>query len=190
MPPDSTRFDPMITAVVRHAEGIYTKMGIKRDESEDLTRRKKKDDGGGTNVPTWEDETDVSIQALKGFLEDLLGLSHAGLADENNLPLSPASANTQSSAPDTVASQAARAYRTTGRMVHDENVDTPPPVLTPPDENVVTLDANTSDEDKARLKSFIGELSALERQGITHLTLSRSQNFIDSIETAINQARI
>src|SRR3989338_1336313 len=128
-----TRFDPFIQAVARRAEGIYTKMAIRRDESQDLTRRRK--DEGDTDASSllWEDTTDVSVVALRGFLEDLLGLTHSGPhMNTDLLPLPPVPAD-QPTAPQTAASHAAQAYRNTGRVVHDENVEivAPIPIITP-----------------------------------------------------------
>ncbi len=178
-----TRFDPFIKSVARRAENIYSKMAIRRDESEDIGRRKKGErDAEFSSVP-WEDTTDVSIQALRGFLEDLLGVAHPSDASTTlALPIPPVSQSL--SAPTTAASQAAMAYRTTGRVVHDENVDIPPPVISPPT-HAVELGDDFGDTERDMMRDYINDLNGLEKRGISQLTLRRSLTFLESIRQAI-----
>ena len=190
--PIPTRLDPFIQAVARRAEGIYTKMAITRDESQDLTRRKKDGgDGDKVSIP-WEDTTDVSILALRGFLEDLLGLSHPSLqTGANDLPLLPVNAE-QPTAPQTAASHAAQAYRNTGRVVHDENVEMPAPApIIPPaaSDTTVTLGDDFGEAERELMRGYLQDLVDLERKGVTFLTLRRSLTFLDSIHQAIILAK-
>jgi hypothetical protein len=185
-----TRLDPFIQAVARKAEGIYTKMAIQRDESQDLTRRRKnEDDTDGASIP-WEDTTDVSVLALRGFLEDLLGIVHtAPQFDSDNLPLPPVQAE-QPTAPQTAASHAAQAYRTTGRVVHDENVEMPTPsLMIPPSDTAVTLGDDFGDAERETMRGYLQDLVRLERAGVTFLTLRRSLTFLESIDQAIKSAK-
>lgn len=187
-----TRLDPFIQAVARKAEGIYTKMAIQRDESQDLTKRQKNDHDSEAGSALWEDTTDVSVVALKGFLEDLLGLSHSTpLTDTDILPLPPVPVD-QPTAPQTAASHAAQAYRTTGRVVHDENVEimAPSPIIPPsaPD-NSVRLGDDFGDAERETMRGYLSDLAALERAGVTFLTLRRSLTFLESIDQAIKSVR-
>ena len=187
-----TRLDPFIQAVARKAEGIYTKMAIQRDESQDLTRRRKdQNDTDATPIP-WEDTTEVSVVALRGFLEDLLGLAHSiPQANTDILPLPPVPDN-QPTAPQTAASHAAQAYRTTGRVVHDENVEIvePSPIIPPsaPDTDVVLGD-DFGEEEREVMRGYLSDLVGLERAGVTFLTLRRSLTFLESIDQAIKSAK-
>lgn len=187
-----TRFDPFIQAVARRAEGIYTKMAIRRDESQDLTRRRK--DEGDTDASSllWEDTTDVSVVALRGFLEDLLGLTHSDPhMNTDLLPLPPVPAD-QPTAPQTAASHAAQAYRNTGRVVHDENVEivAPIPIITPSTSATdVRLGDDFGEAERGTMRGYLSDLANLERRGVEFLTLRRSLTFLESIDQAIKSAQ-
>lgn len=183
--PSPTQFDPVIQAVARRAEKIYTKMGIRRDESEDLGRKKKGDTD--TPSPLWDDITEVSLVALRGFLEDLLGIGHP-------VPVSPASAPPTASqnAPQTAAAHAAHAYQVTGKAVHDENIGTfaPPPAApaeSPPP--AFQLGEDFGEAERDTLRGYIRDLTLLESRGIETLPLQRSLTFLDSIHQAITAAK-
>ena len=191
--PIPTRIDPFIQAVARRAEQIYTKMGIQRDESQDLTRRKKGDGEGDYTPVPWEDTTDVTVVALRGFLEDLLGLAHeVPVADSDTLPLPPAPTE-QPVAPLTAASHAAQAYRTMGKVVHDENVEMTIPQAVTPDMHIqsseVTLGDDFGEAERETMRGYLADLKELERQGVQSLTLRRSLTFLESIHLAIEAAR-
>ncbi len=185
---------PVIRAVARKAENIYSKMAIRRDESEDLGRKKKDSGDGEAKALPWEDTTEVSITALRGFLEDLLGVQH-------EIPMPPSTATlpagTDSSSGPSAAARAANAYQTTGRVVHDHNVDyTPPPHQSSPTtmsgdttSGTTGLTANFSEEERARLKSYLLDLENLEQRGISTLTLRRSLTFLESVHLAIEDQK-
>ena len=186
-----TRFDPFIQAVARQAESIYTKMAIRRDESENFGRKKRGEEQAAAKSIPWEDTTDVSILALRGFLEDLLGVGHSGQMEQTTgeLPLRPVDDKEgQRLPPPSAASYAARAYRTTGRVVHDENVTAPPPVITPPSDNL-RLGDDFGDAERDMMRGYINDLTALEQRGMTHLTLRRSLTFLESIHQAIESSK-
>jgi hypothetical protein len=186
------RFDPIIETVTRRAENIYTKMAIRRDESQDLGRRKKDDGQNRSSSLPWEDTTDVSILALRGFLEDLLGLSHQSLQhNTDHLPL-PVTTTEQPLSPQTAASHAAQAYRTMGRVVHDENVDKLNPILPAAPlvtENAVILGDGFGEAERKKMEGYLEDLVDLEQRGIEFLTLRRSLTFLESIEDAINSVK-
>jgi hypothetical protein len=187
----STRFDPLIKAVARQAENVYTKMAIRRDETENFWRKKRGEDEAASRSIPWEDTTDVSILALRGFLEDLLGVPHTdqSILTTGELPLLPVTGNNeQHTPPATGASYAARAYRTTGRVVHDENVTSPPPVISTPS-SALQLGDDFGDAERDMMRGYIDDLTALEKQGISHLTLRRSLTFLESIHQAIENTK-
>jgi hypothetical protein len=182
----STRFDPFIQAVARQAESVYTKMAIRRDESENFGRKKRGENEAAAKSIPWEDTTDVSILALRGFLEDLLGMSHANNFGQSTgeLPFLEGNDAVSQSPQSSAISYAARAYRITGRVVHDENVTAPPPVIatTPSD---LQLGDDFGDSERDMMRGYIADLTEIEKRGITHLTLRRSLTFLESIHQAI-----
>lgn len=191
--------DSVRPAMLRRAEKIYTKMGIRRDESEDLGR-KKKDESTESSV-LWEDMTEVSLVALRSFLEDLLGIDHS-------VPITPPTSSfSPVPPPHSLASHAAHAYETTGKAVHDENVagkrgnilitaDGGPsdgssaPSSSPSSQAGFSLGADFGESERATLRGYIQDLTQLEQQGVETLTLQRSLTFLESIQQAIAAASV
>lgn len=171
-------------------------MGIRRDESEDLTRKKKGDGDAEPHAIPWEDTTEVSIVALRGFLEDLLGVTHHTAAEmEGAVAVAPLAPVEHSVNPQ--AARAANAYQSMGRAVHDRNVEMPhsqpPPALpsSPALESPASetgIESDFSEEDRERLRGYIADMNMLEQKGVTTLTLRRSLAFLDSIHQAIEEA--
>lgn len=187
-----TRFDPFIQAVARKAEGIYAKMAIRRDESQDLTRRKRNQGDADASPIPWEDTTEVSVMALRGFLEDLLGLTHSDpQMNTDLLPLPPVPTD-QPTAPQTAASHAAQAYRNTGRVVHDENVQltNPTPIIpAQTSDTEVRLGDDFGETEREMMRGYLSDLVNLERKGVEFLTLRRSLTFLESIKESINSVK-
>lgn len=184
--------DPLIQAVIRRAEAVYTKMAIRRDESQDLTRRKKNNDRGDISPIPWEDTTDVSVVALRGFLEDLLGLAHSDpliTSHSDLLPL-PSTPSKQPMTPQTPASHAAEAYRSTGKAVHDENVESvaPAPIIPVSTGGTqVHLGDDFGAAEREMMHGYLKDLVILEGRGVVFLTLRRSLTFLESINQAIEK---
>ena len=180
--------------MARRAEKIYTKMGIRRDESEDLGRKKK--DTAPSAYSAWDDTTEVSLLALRGFLEDLLGIGHA-----SSLPLEPPTTmispplSPPSSAPVSLpvpTAYAVHAYQVTGKAVHDENVagfSSPPPAPGESASSAFQLGDDFGEAERETLRGYIRDLTLLESRGIETLTLQRNLTFLDSIRQAIAAAK-
>lgn len=190
--PPPTRFDPFIQAVARRAEEIYSKMGIRRDESQDLPRRKKNQHEQNIPSTIWEDTTDVSVIALQGFLEDLLGLkrsSHQDLVQALSLmrTLEPKNTQPAPSQPVGTALHAANAYRITGLAVHDENVENTHKSSSDIGGGVRLAD-DFGDAERDIMRGYLRDLGELERRGVHSLNLRRSLTFLESIDQAIKSA--
>lgn len=164
----------------------------------------RKKDGSTETSVLWEDMTEVSLVALRSFLEDLLGIDHS-------VPITPPtilSPNVQpppsppASPSHSLASHAAHAYETTGKAVHDENVaekrgnnlittDGSPsdsssgPSLGTPSQAGFSLGVDFGESERATLRGYIQDLTQLEQQGVETLTLQRSLTFLESIRQAI-----
>lgn len=192
-----SRLDPLIKIVARHAENIHAKMDIRRDESTINERNKREnDENAHQNIP-WEDTTEVSTEALRNFLQELLGVSPAAampgpVSQDKPVSFPPHSAVPTPAHYDPSASRAVKAYQTTGKMVHDANVTgeavTPRPEI-PVSSASVSLSADFKDEELQQIRGYIEDLAALEKSGVTVLSLQRNMTFLESISQAIHLAR-
>ena len=170
-------------------------MGLGRDESV-VDDRKKGEDRG--RLEEWEDMTEVSILALLGFLQELIGLSPT-TASISPVFAPPLESSVPAAIPENpVASRAARAYQTTGRMVHDRNVapENPPPPIIPPQQPIPTdssgtgaVTGNFSADEVETIQNYIAALVKLEQKGLESVYLSRSSTFLESIRDAIAAAQ-
>lgn len=201
-----SRLDPIMKAFVRRVENPDVKMGIHRDESEIHEKRKKGEQDAAAKSLLWDDTTEVSIEALRNFL---LGLLYGETPFENAAPDTPPAVLPETITPQPhtapldaavsrAAGHAAKAYQTTGRMVHDKNVETSEknlkfflPQNSPAANtgNSVSLGADFGENERVQLEGFIADLQQLESQGRYVLVLQRSLTFIESIAQAIALAK-
>lgn len=181
------RLDPIFQAVLRRTEKTDTRMDIRRDESETMGGKKRGTSKEQTPIP-WEDTTEVSVVALRNFLEELLGLPEPETSSphpDTGLPPAP------HSPPTAVQNEMARAndaYLKTGRAVHDKNIENPT-VHHVEHSPGVQLAADFSERDLSLLKECLEDLRDLEKSGITLLNLRRTLTFLESIRQAIIDAK-
>lgn len=181
-----SRLEPILRPVVRRAESTDTRMAIRRDESQDLGRRKSRGRNEEIAPIPWEDLASVSTAALRAFLQTLL---HAG---------GPAPAPAEAASrhePTTLGSRATSAYQTMGRAVQDRNVVTESPPGLPdvptdaPHPETAVIGHEFGEDEIRRVTVYIGDLIELERRGVLELTIQRSLTFLDSIGQAIAQGQ-
>ncbi len=186
------RLDPLLPIPhVRSTEATDTRMAIRRDESKDP----KQGSGGQVHEDytgiEWEDTAGVSTAALKTFLQSLLGTAPAASTPNISAEALQAAAATPHHEPTTITARASNAYLTTGRAVHDPNIEAPVPqpaaIVDHPE--TVVLGHDFTEEDRKRIARFMGDLSELERRGVTELSVQRNLTFMDGVEEAIKQAK-
>ncbi|HPQ50048.1 MAG: hypothetical protein KDJ26_06355 [Alphaproteobacteria bacterium] len=187
------RIDPLIQSISRKVEQTDSRMEIRRDESESYGGRKKSGNHEDAQPIPWEDTTIVTTAALSNFLSALLGGAKISLppqdGENSDIP-EEGQAPEHHEPTNTYLSRATSAYQATGRAVHDQNIEEPPPITQDRhgDEAMVTLGSDFGEEELERIKDFIGDLDNLERNGIREISLLRSLNFLDSIEQGIKDA--
>jgi hypothetical protein len=178
----SERLDPVFRTTFRHAEPLDTRLGIRRDEpQEDSGRRRDRDEKRGTTDP-WQDITSVSIPALRAFLSELLGEAPAASAAVE----APPPADMPSRAPDPVAARAAGAYRATARGT----LATPPPSspVTTNDQPHEAGHPALSDAERRAIRLLIADIDRLAARGVDQLTIEKNGSFLDSLAAAARKA--
>ncbi len=181
------RLDPVFHAILRRTEETDARLHIRRDESRGQEKGKKGPESGEYTPLSWEDSATVSVAALKAFLQTLL----QGTLPEEKDTSFPHSFSPEKEK-DSVSYRAARAYQTTGRAVHDPNVEAQLPPLPPAGggaAEAVSLGSDFSEKDLVDVQKFVADLSELERLGVTDLTIQRSQTFLQGVRQAIEAAK-
>lgn len=180
-----SRLDQIFRTSFRQTESADTWMGIRREEPQDQHGRKKKNDED-KDKPAWEDETVVSIAALKQFLTSLIAPASpfmpppvASAAASHGPP--PLSVQQQQ------AHHAAQAYQNTARHA-------PVPVIPPPSEPPRTEPPSSSPtlstEENRTIHQVLDLLDQLLASGVSTLTIQKEGSFLESLkrsaETALN----
>lgn len=171
--------DRIVRTTFRTTEKTDTWLGLHReDPTQD--RKSKKDDSRPTDDPFTADDTSVSVNALHGFLKNLL----VGAPGEPSAPVADAPPAPAPQAPPTPqAMAAARAYQTAARSSgtpHVDLTDMPPPAADPDHPPVVL-----SVEETRIIHRLITDLETLAARGIATLSLPAAENFLSSLQQAV-----
>ncbi len=153
-------------------------MEIKRDESQNLKRKNTIADDALQDGIAWEDTIEVTVLALKAFLQTLL------YGDEK--PRDPAPKNLPPS-PSGKAARAASLYQSTARAVHDPNIEIsqPPSPVDLAEGDRPILDSSFGEAEKKQIQTYIQELNKLSGLGVDVLIIQRNLTFLEAIGEAI-----
>jgi hypothetical protein len=187
-----SKLDPVsVPSQARKAESSDARMDIRRDESQTGGQKKgQQGDHAYTPIP-WEDSAVVSTGGLKVFLQSLLQGATPQKQDSQTPNKTVEETITAAALPqDSRMGRAAQAYQTTGRAVHDRNIEdiSPTPVPASAASETVALGSDFTEDDLKSLRQFIADLSELERRGITEIPVERSLSFLEGIRRAISSA--
>ncbi len=166
-------------------------MAIRRDESKDPKQRRGGHGDDEYSAIPWEDTAGVSTAALRVFLQSLLGTGPAAATPDISVAAADPAESQARHEPTTITARASNAYLTTGRAVHDRNIEAPPvqpaPVVDHPE--TVVLGHDFTEADRQKIANFMADLSELERRGVSELTVQRSLTFMDGVAEAIAVAK-
>lgn len=179
-----SRIDPLLQVITRKVEQSDPRMELRKDESGQQGFQRKNEPQPQSQIP-WEDTTIVSVQALIGFLGELLK-GAAGVATNPEEEIKLPEPAPQSERPNTQISRAAAAYQNMGRVVHDRNIEESPPIVAYV--SAVALGADFGDGERGRLAEFILRLGQLNKNGVTEISLRRTLSFLDSIDQGLEDA--
>lgn len=187
-----SRLDPLFKAQMRHAETLDTRQGIQRQEKPKSRKKQQEKEKKGSDQDLWQDQTGLSVLAVKAFLEQLVHDAengNEGTSENNeNIDLSQkAREKNERTASDTQdlqsqkAAQAAQAYQRTYRATHEEeqqqaNPDAIPDIALRPDEIRI-------------IHQLIKDLGQLAAQGVDDLPLKKSESFLQSLVDAVNDMK-
>ena len=149
---------------------------IRAEEPQDNGRRKRDDDENKKEKPQWQDDTIVSIAALKQFLSTLIA------PDSQYQKSSPSSApETSHLSPQQQRSHnAANAYQSTARHVPSAPVASV--AEQPPDLPTLTQEENRT------IHELMNDLDLLLQNGMTSLTIQKEGSFLESLSRAAKAA--
>lgn len=194
--------DPLFfrqTPAPRRTEAVDTHMAIQRHEQPRGRRRRGRSPHDDTASTLWEDSTRMSVAMLRAFLQNLIaaqtphktdtGEENAETTDvpDDTAGTDDKDSETAQHQPDrheSPARQAAQAYQSTAKAVHDSNYD--PWAVTGP---AIPDDApSLNTHEMEVVQSMIRDLETLEARYIETLEIKRKTNFLQAILDAIDHA--
>lgn len=168
-----SRLDSIFRTTFRTTESADTSMGIRRDDPRDDHKRKNDDDDHKKDKPQWEDDTIVSIAALKQFLATLIAPDSQYQAPVP-APVIPTQATL--STQQQRAHNAVNAYQSTARH-------TSPVTATPAPVQSHTSNTLTQEENRT-IHQLLNDLDVLLQEGVTSLTIQKEGSFLESLRRA------
>lgn len=176
----------------RRTERADTRQNIRREES--TSQRKIREDDKKKKSPADSviDETEVSINSLVSFLNDMLRENTQSAQEQSFSSMAenmtePDTQNTKRPQAEnkTAPSQAASAYQSTATKI-EAPAYSKDNVVKPEDSvHAVTLDS----KDRKTLEKFVADLRELSKNGIGALNISRAGTFFESLREAIDLQR-
>lgn len=172
------KVDPLFKNLFRHAENADARLAMARKDP--TIARKKDEDDAKNNKSTLltEDETDVSIDALRSFLQSLLGAKSAAFNQTAQEAPPP------KKAPDQKSAYAMNAYQTMAGEEYESVNITETPAQTEDTSNDFTI----NEDDRPIVEQLLNDLDALETLEVEYLVISRRGTFFESVKDAIQGA--
>ena len=169
--------DPLFKVLTRHAESTDTREDIKRKDPDQERGKQKNKHEEHQNSALWDDETDVSIEALTSFLQNLLGNKNH-IFNNNAEPEKTEKLNAPENAP---ASYAINAYQKRSgeskKIIH----------ISEPSSNSES-DVTLSEKDIPLVEALLDDLVELKKRNVEYLIISRQGTFFNSVKDAIQDA--
>ncbi len=186
-----SRLDSIFKTRFRHAEPLDTRQAIRRHDQPDSNNRKKDGRKDDDKQDLWEDQTTVSIRALKTFLRQLVTQQPAQAPQENGTPKNQQKhkdnqqgATPPASAPPApAAARAASAYQRTYNATHDESIGGDAP------QSGALPDIELAPDEIRTIHKLIDALEQLDRANIDYLTLRKHDSFLQSLVEAVERIK-
>ncbi len=179
---------PLFKTIFRQAEAADTRLGIRRDEKRD--GRKRPDfDLTDDDHSLWEDSTDVSIPALRLFLQNFVTGQDGSTQTSPSAPASTPQAEIKTSTPASpppaimpgATAKAISAYQTMGQR--SAGYASPAPTF--PTVQVTSDVDMLSASDIRIIYQLLDDLEKLSARGYETLSIGRANSFLESLANAV-----
>lgn len=181
-----SQLGPLFKTTFRQAESNDTRLAIPHEEREKRRRKEEEDATKESIGDLWEDNTSVTVTALKAFLVNFLktlpGYDDSARIGEDK-EQDPVSIRPpeQSRPTNTRNAKAVRAYQS---MAEKTKSHTPAPPKDTNKTNEPTADLLESQELRD-IHQLIDDLEILENAGVEDLEIQKADSFIDSMKNAV-----
>lgn len=178
-----SQLGPLFRTTFRKAESNDTRQNIPHEERDQVRGKQNEDERPVSTAELWEDNTDVSIEALRAFLinflKELPEAQEIGLPDQqpqknNNVrPKEPTRPTNTQSAKAVRAYQAQAAYTpsSSGKEAQAENSIKQRPTI--------------KNKEMRDIYQLIDNLEILSNRGVQMLTIEKSGDFLTSLHHSV-----
>lgn len=182
---------PLFKTMFRQAEHADTRLEIRRDEKRESKKNTEFEDRPDDN-DMWEDSTDVSVSALRLFLQNFVSgktarsPSGSEAASNNAFSASEDPSLTPPIAPDSPAVNSMTA-RAVSAYQHQTGYRPAPAAAasTPPQSDVDLV----SGEDVRVIYALLSDLDDLASRGVETLRIRKAASFLESLTNAVQEYR-
>jgi hypothetical protein len=184
-----SQLGPLFKTTFRQAESSDARQKIPHEERDNPSKKQNEDHKKDTSSNLWEDNTSVSIEALRAFLINFLttmpeaqnATIKARHTKEEELSQRPPESKRPTS---TKNARAVRAYQS---MAAQSYAAAPPP--TPKKSGTVEPTADLLESKELRdIYKLIDDLDILAQKGIVMLNIQKASSFVESLKNAVEKS--
>lgn len=176
---------PLFKTTFRQAESNDARQKIPHEERDHGQRKQEEEQKKDAPTDLWEDNTTVSVEALRTFLVGFLStLTQNG--NEVTTPLvpeTPPASQRPHEASRPTNTRNAKAVRAYQNMAAQGN---PPKTQSPPEQLPRKPNAGSLESKELRdIYALIDNLDILTRRGVQELSIKKADSFVDSLKQAV-----
>ncbi len=179
-----SQLGPLFKTTFRQAESNDTRQHIPHEEKDNQNRKKDNNSKNQSNNDLWEDNTTVSVDALRVFLIDFIKTIPEAKDMEfvtNKEAIQNKRPHEKTRPKNTHNAKAVRAYQTMAEHA------TPTPVSNI-DNSLVNNDPTADKIQSQELRdiyNLIQNLELLSNKGVKNLNIEKAQSFVESLKNAV-----
>ena len=181
-----SQLGPLFKTTFRQAESNDTRLEIPHDEREKRRRKEEEEDKKEGSSDLWEDNTSVTVPALKAFLVNFLK-TLPGQSDNTALNKKQETDHYSARPKEKIRptnTQNAKAVRAYQSMAEKTRENAPIAQEHTTEKIEPTADLLQSQELRD-LYQLISDLEELEKAGVQNLQIEKADSFIDSMKNAV-----
>ena len=182
-----SQLGPLFRTTFRQAESNDTRQAIPHDERDKGRKKREEEEKEEKSVDIWDDNTTVTVEALRAFLINFLKTIPGGedVATATDTPHSLPARPPENKRPTSTANaRAVRAYQSMAEKTQDSHAPPPKKSATTNDRTEPTADLLESQELRD-IHSLIDDLDMLAQKGVQQLRILRADSFLESLKNAV-----
>lgn len=185
-----SQLGPLFKTTFRQAESNDTRQKIPHQERDDPNKKQNEKEKSVSTDDLWQDNTSVSIEALRaflvGFLKELPDANNIDLPQEDNMTSPNPRPKEKVRPQNTHNAKAVRAYQ--AQAAHSTTDIASDPNQSKKDKERHKRHANIENQELREIYLLIDDLKILSERGVQMLTIEKNGTFVESLRTSTTKA--